>query len=194
MPTSALDVGDPQLVRAAPGDGPVDLVGRDAVGLVPLPLRSARDAAKACAPHQQLDLAVPDRDPVPESEFGVDTATAIDAPRLDVNLGDQIGQPGVPHGPFGRGSLQNVRNSPTPTPREAGRRLGQGSSRRPSPRPPRTAFWARLLPKQLHGTARRLQRSRAQRCALLAAPSSDFSLLVSPGTSPLSIRSWRRQV
>src|SRR3954468_24174084 len=35
--------------------------------------------------------------------------------------------------------------------------LGQRSSRRPSPRPPRTAFWARLLPQQLHGTARCLQ-------------------------------------
>lgn len=40
---------------------------------------------------------MPDRDSVVECEFGVDTATAVDSPGLDVDLSNQIRQPDKPH-------------------------------------------------------------------------------------------------
>jgi hypothetical protein len=90
------------------------------------------------------------------------------------------------------GGASGARSSPTSIPRAPGRRLAQGSSRRPSPRPPRISFWARLLPQQLHGTTRRLQLSlelsdalvrRGQLGLLLARPSRD-EFFVDPVEAP----------
>jgi transposase InsO family protein len=51
---------------------------------------------------------VPHRDAAAEGELGVDTAPAVDAARLLVDLGDQIGQPGVPDRTFGRARLSRA--------------------------------------------------------------------------------------
>lgn len=56
------DVGDPQLVGAAAGEGALDEIGGDDLGSDPPPLPAARDTLQSGTVHQQTDLVVADLD------------------------------------------------------------------------------------------------------------------------------------
>lgn len=58
--------------------------------------RKATDAGSA---HQHGDGVVTDDDAVPECQLGMDAGRAVGAERVSVNLGDDVGQPGVADGP-----------------------------------------------------------------------------------------------
>jgi hypothetical protein len=94
-----------KLVGAAASEVPLDEIGGDGVGLDPPPLLPPADALQAGTLHQELDLAVPDRDAAADRELGVDSTGAVDPVALAVDLGDQIGQQRVPHRPLRRRPL-----------------------------------------------------------------------------------------
>lgn len=81
-------IGDPELIGRRAGELALDVVGRDGVGLVPLPLRPPRRTGDAGPAHQPLDSAVPDLDTVAESQLSVHSARAVGAARAEMDLTD----------------------------------------------------------------------------------------------------------
>ena len=85
------DVGDPQPVRIVAVEVAVDEVAHCwHVVLRSTPSR-AWQALQAGSTHQNLHRVVTDADPLPEGQFGVNTAGPVGARRRNVDLGDHLG-------------------------------------------------------------------------------------------------------
>jgi len=101
------DVGDPELIRPASSEPPLDQIGRWAGRGVPdrrVELLPATHAPQPCHAHQPRDALAPDVDPVGR-QFGVHARGAVDPARLavdDLDLGAQLE---VRLGPRGERSL-----------------------------------------------------------------------------------------
>jgi hypothetical protein len=89
------DIGDPQLVRPAAGEGAVDQVGGDLVGLGMAP----PCAGQADAAYQQRNAVVADHDPAAQPQLGMPPQSAVGATRALVDLGDAVGEPDMADGP-----------------------------------------------------------------------------------------------
>jgi hypothetical protein len=89
------DVGDPQVVRRAADKVAVDQVhSGGCVVFRPWPA-SVGQVLDSVAAHQESDRVVPDGDPASEGGFGVYPWGAVDLGRLEVDLADLIGEPGL---------------------------------------------------------------------------------------------------
>ncbi len=77
---------------------PLNTVGRGNDPGNSAELGSARDALDARSTHQKLHRLVPDRDALPQPQFGMNSSNAIGASRGEVCLTDQVDKPCVPDG------------------------------------------------------------------------------------------------
>jgi hypothetical protein len=60
------------------------------------PAPSGREAVEPRPHHQKLHLAMADTDAAPEHELCVDAPGAVGSARGDVDLADEVGEPGMP--------------------------------------------------------------------------------------------------
>jgi hypothetical protein len=94
------DVGNPEPVWVPAREVPVDEVaGGGLVGDAPVP-RSARQALQTRLAHQQPHGFGAHGEAVAEGELGVHASVAVHAPEVDVDLADQVGEPGVADRPL----------------------------------------------------------------------------------------------
>src|SRR5918994_4222211 len=94
------DVGDPEPVWVVASEVPVDEVaGGGLVGDAPV-LRATRQALQAGLAHQQPHGFLADGEAVAEGELGVHAPVAVHAAEIDVDLADQVGEPGVADRPL----------------------------------------------------------------------------------------------
>src|SRR5207253_5740440 len=103
--------GDPEPVRLRPGEVAVDEVGRrrplPVADRCPRPAPLAVGTAQAELAHQPGDALLADRDPIGQSQLGVDPGRTVDLLRPAVDLADPLGQPPV-------GELARARRPPLP--------------------------------------------------------------------------------
>jgi len=186
------DVGDPQLIRAPTSEATLDQVGCDVVRLDAAPLRSPGDADDPGPVHQQLDRAVSNLHAVTQDEFGVHASRAVNAPRVGVDLADQVGQPRMTDRALRRRPgqpLVGTRLGYLEHPDGDLHRQALGGHHLDRREPPVGSL--RSPASFNSSTARRATTSSVSSSwmRLFAAVSSDLSALLRPGTSPLSMRS-----
>ncbi len=106
-----LQVADPEPVRLRPGEVAVDEVGRRRPLRVadrrPRPALLAVGTAQAELAHQPGDALLADRDPIGQSQLGVDPGRTVDLLRPAVDLADPLAEAAV-------GELARARRTPLP--------------------------------------------------------------------------------
>ena len=172
----------------------VDQIG-DAGRVRPgLPAPAGGQSAQTRASHQHRHGVVADGDAPTDPQLGVDTRRPVGAPRGRMDLADQIGQPGVADRPCrGRSARSGVVAGARHLEDTAGELdrqalLGDHRDRLKAP------FGGTASRRS--SAARRATASSASSWTIRrrAAISSAWSLLLTPGRTPLSICSWRRQL
>jgi hypothetical protein len=91
---------------ASASDVEFDQISGDVVGMPSFPLTAPGTALQARTAHQHLYLVVSNDHTGAEGEFGVDATGAVDAVRVQMDLGDQVGQHRVPDRSLSGDSLE----------------------------------------------------------------------------------------
>jgi hypothetical protein len=189
MPTPALEVGDPQPIWRLMNEHPLDQVCRRGSFVTP----GARQALDDRTGHQHLDLIVADPKPQSESQLGMNSASAVRAPRGGVHGVDLLGEPGMADRPR-RGwpgapcVVTRLGHLQQPTCHLHGKSLcGHGDYGRV---PSFGSCGSFSSSRVLFRMATSVSNSRMR---LLAGLSSASSARFSPDSCPVSISSWRRQ-
>src|SRR5260370_25574464 len=124
-------VGHPELIRGLSVEVTLDPIFCSCDPSHPTKLWSARDALTTRSPHEQLHSLMSDSDALAQRQLCMNSTNAVPAPREDVNLMNQVGEPGVADRPCGHRSR----------PPGAGARLPHIQC--PAGRPPRKPLWCR---------------------------------------------------
>ena len=132
------DIASDRVERQFARTGPVSCGLPTSPSTPPLGLQAREGKVYCCAVLEH---------PLPE--LGVDPSATVDLMGLAVDLGDQVGQHRVADRALARSPLAVFVVAGLRDAQDLGRRPGPAGSPRPSPRWPRTGFWAGLLLQQL---------------------------------------------